>query len=91
MNIVFNKEAKEVEALDGNKKIGYLQFEEDGSIWKATHTVVEKKYGGRGIAGDLLDKFVEEARDKNKKIYPICSYVVKKFDEDDKYKDVDAR
>lgn len=91
MKIIFNKEEKEAQAIDEGKKIGFCQFEEDGSLYKITHTVVDKKYGGQGLAGKLLDKVVAAARENNKKILPICSYAVKKFDEDEKYKDVDAR
>lgn len=91
MKIIFNKEEKEAQAIDEGKKVGFCQYEEDGSLWKITHTVVDKKYGGQGLAGKLLDQVVSASRKTNKKILPICSYAVKKFDEDEKYKDVDAR
>ena len=91
MKIIFNKEEKESQAIDEGKKVGFCQYEEDGSLWKITHTVVDKKYGGQGLAGKLLDQVVAAARENDKKILPICSYAVKKFDEDEKYKDVDAR
>lgn len=91
MKIIFNKEEKEAQAIDEGKKVGFCQYEEDGSLWKITHTVVDKKYGGQGLAGKLLDQVIAAARKNNKKILPICSYAVMKFDEDEKYKDVDAR
>lgn len=91
MKIIFNKEEKEAQAIDEGKKVGFCQYEEDNSLWKITHTVVDKKYGGQGLAGKLLDQVVSASRENNKKILPICSYAVKKFDEDEKYKDVDAR
>lgn len=91
MKIIFNKEEKEAQAIDEGKKVGFCQFEESDGLYKITHTVVDKKYGGQGLAGKLLDEVVAAARENNKKILPICSYAVKKFDEDEKYKDVDAR
>lgn len=91
MKIIFNKEEKEAQAIDEGKKVGFCQFEESDGLYKITHTVVDKKYGGQGLAGKLLDEVVAAARENKKKILPICSYAVKKFDEDEKYKDVDAR
>ena len=91
IKIIFNEKENEAQAFDDDKKIGFLQYEEEENIWKATHTVVDKAYGGKGVAGKLLDEFVKNAKANDKKILPICSYVVKKFDEDDKYKDIDAR
>ncbi|WP_308749228.1 GNAT family N-acetyltransferase, partial [uncultured Anaerococcus sp.] len=54
-------------------------------------TEVDKAYGGKGLAGKLLDQVVDFARAENKKIYPTCSYVLKKFNDDQSYKDIDAR
>lgn len=93
MIIKFAKDQLEAQAFDGDIKAGYCQYEEkaDG-IWDLTHTVVEKEYGGQGLAGKLLDEVCENARKENVKIMPICSYAVKKFDENpEKYGDVDAR
>lgn len=91
MKIQFNQLDNEAQAYDGEDKIGYCQFEEKDQVWDLTHTVVNPAYGGRGIAKDLLDTVVDEARKNGKKIYPTCSYARKKFDEDEKYRDVDSR
>ena len=89
MEILFKE--NEVYAMEEWKKVGYLQYEEEGKLWQASHTEVDTAYGGRGIAGKLVDKLADEARLRNKKIYPSCPYVAKKFDQDPKYKDLDAR
>ncbi|MDO5046946.1 MAG: GNAT family N-acetyltransferase [Anaerococcus sp.] len=91
IQIRFNKEEKEAQAFDGQKKIGFCQYEVKDGNWVITHTVVNKEYGGQGLAGKLLNTVVDAARDEGVKIIPVCSYAVKKFDESDKYKDVDAR
>ena len=82
IRIIFNEEEQEAQAFDGEKKIGYCQYEKEDGIYKLTHTVVDKAYGGRGLAGSLLDCLVDHFR---------ASYAVKKFDNDKKYADVDAR
>lgn len=91
IKIIFNEEEQEASAFDGEKKIGYCQYEKEDGIYRLTHTVVDKAYGGRGLAANLVDCIVDHARALNKKILPICSYAVKKFDQDKKYADVDAR
>lgn len=93
MIIRFEKDQHEAQAYDGDNKIGYCQYEEKiDSTWAITHTVVDKEYGGQGIAEQLLDEVCDQARQGYVKILPICSYAVKKFDENpEKYGDIDAR
>ncbi len=91
ITIKFDEKNKESQAYDGDKKIGYCQYEVNDDSLSITHTVVDKEYGGQGIAQKLLDEVVAYARDKSAKIMPVCSYAVKRFDEDSKYNDVDLR
>jgi len=39
------------------------------------HTVVDEAYGGRGLAGILVDKALEDAAAQNLTVVPVCSYV----------------
>lgn len=93
MIIRFEKEEHKAQAYDGDKKAGYCQYEEKIDSTRAiTHTVVDENYQGQGLAEKLLDEVCEHARRENVKIIPICSYAVKKFDEQpEKYGDLDAR
>ena len=92
INIKLNTDENRSEALDGDKVIGLCDYrKKDDDLIEIYHTEVDKSYGGRGIAADLVDCLVDFARDENLKIYPTCSYVVRKFDTDESYKDVDAR
>ena len=53
---------------------------------KITHTEVDKKYSGKGIATELVKTAVEYARHKNLKVKPLCSiasHVLKKDDYSD--------
>ena len=70
------------------KKLHALFFEESDGIITITHTIVDDSMSGKGIAGQLLDKVVEKARRENKKIVPVCSYAVKKLNDNEKYADV---
>lgn len=91
INIKLNTAENRSEALDGDKVIGVCDYRKDGDVLDLYHTEVDKAYGGMGIAADLVNELVDYARKENLKIFPTCSYVVKKFDKDESYKDVDAR
>lgn len=68
---------------------GILQYEEKGDIIDAKHTIVKPEFGGQGLAGELVKKLVEDARNENKKIKRTCSYVEKKL-ESSEFDDVRA-
>lgn len=91
MEVKFNYLENEAEALDGKDKVGFCKVEDRDGFWEITHTVVNPAFGGKGLAGKLLDCVVAEAKKADKKIYPSCSYAIKKFDSDEKYKDIDQR
>lgn len=92
IKIEFDRDNLEARALDGEEKIGYCSFLDQGDLWEITHTVVNKTYAGKGIAGKLLDNVVDEARADGVKLIPTCTYAQKKFDQDrEKYGDIDGR
>lgn len=86
-----NEKESRSEVYDGDERIGTCDFKLEGDKLDIYHTGVDKAYGGRGLAGKLVDLVVAYAREKNYKIIPTCPYVAKKFDKDEAYKDVDAR
>lgn len=90
MKIILNLDQCESQAYDGEEKIGYCQYEvKNDKLWDIIHTVVNKTYGGQGIAGKLLDEVVNYAKENDIKLIPTCSYARKKFDENpEKYGDV---
>lgn len=91
IKIKFNRKSNKALAYDEDKVIGYCEFEEKNGTWIITHTIVSRDYSGNGIAKRLLDCVVDAARDENIKIYPVCSYAVRKFEQSKDYRDVDAR
>jgi predicted GNAT family acetyltransferase len=52
------------------------------------HTFVDPSLRGQALAGKLVKKVVEMAREENLKIVPTCSYAVVKLTRTDEYKDV---
>lgn len=75
-----------VAAVEGETEQGYLEWEpgapnDDREVRIAAHTIVPRAIGGRGVAGALVDRMVEDAQRQNFLIRPDCSYVAKKFAE----------
>ena len=75
-----------VAVVEGAAEEGYLEWElgeaRDGKeVRIAAHTIVPRAIGGRGVAGALVDRLVEDAERQDFLIRPDCSYVAKKFAE----------
>lgn len=71
-------------AKDGEKIIGECDYTVNNDIWSFDHTFVDPFYGGQGIAKRLVECAFEEAKSKNVKVNPVCSYVKKIFDKNPK-------
>ena len=56
----------------------------------ADHTLVPTEIGGRGIAAQLVEALVADARAQGFKIVPACSYVVAAFRRHPDWADVAA-
>ncbi len=54
---------------------------EGGDVRVAEHTIVPPEIGGRGIAGELVEALLADARELGFKIDPECSYVAAKFEQ----------
>jgi predicted GNAT family acetyltransferase len=55
-------------------------FVEDSSMIVIDRTFVNDDYRGQGIAGQLVDRVVEMAREENKKIIPRCPFAKGMFE-----------
>lgn len=74
---------------DINNPDAEITYNEDDFI-TIDHTYVSENLRGQGIASMLVDKVVDYAKEKNKKIIPICSYAKKKLSNKE-YEDIIAR
>ena len=64
----------------GSDHTGYLEWEPAaGNVRVAAHTVVPPAIGGRGIAAQLVNAMIEDARKQGFRIDPRCSYVEAQF------------
>ncbi|MCB2046600.1 MAG: N-acetyltransferase [Novosphingobium sp.] len=76
--------------VEGSDHIGRLTWVERNGARVAEHTLVPPAIGGRGIAAQLVDALVEDAREQGFKVEPVCSYVVDKFDQHPEWSDLRA-
>lgn len=82
---------KYVAHIEGESATGHLEWEPRGEdVRVATHTIVPREIGGRGIAGLLVDRLIADARAEGFRIVPQCSYVAKKFAENPDWADLKA-
>ncbi|HCA07200.1 MAG TPA: N-acetyltransferase [Chryseobacterium sp.] len=74
--------------IDGNHAglMTYTWAGEDRFI--IDHTEVEEAYNGKGVGKEMLLTAVNFARDKGKKIIPLCPFAKASFQKDESLKDV---
>ena len=85
---VVGQGGKYIAHLEGEDAKGTLEWEPgdevDGKeVRIATHTLVPEAIGGSGVAALLVERLVADARKQDFLIRPDCSYVAKKFEEND--------
>jgi predicted GNAT family acetyltransferase len=76
--------------VEGSDHIGRLTWVERNGARVAEHTIVPPAIGGRGIAAQLVDALIDDAREQGFRVKPVCSYVVAKFDEHPEWGDLRA-
>lgn len=77
IKIKFEKEKNRSIALDDEKLIGQCNYIEQEESWNIIHTEVSSEYQGRGIAKQLVENIIKEAKELNKAVIADCSYAKK--------------
>ncbi|MCC3376702.1 GNAT family N-acetyltransferase [Cohnella sp. REN36] len=74
---------------DRTGQVGEISYRmADADTWIIDHIFLDPRYRGTGMAKELLDIVVEEARDKGRKIIPSCAYALALFKRRAEYADV---
>lgn len=60
----------------------------DVKVWIIDRTYVDSRYQGQGLAKQLLNLVVEDARSEGRSIIPSCSYALAQFKRYPEYADV---
>ncbi|WP_367400646.1 GNAT family N-acetyltransferase [Arthrobacter sp. PsM3] len=73
-----NPERLRFEVLDGGTRIGQAAYVDDGGGHRIFyHTVIDREYGGQGLAGRLAAQALDETVAAGLKIVPVCPYIKK--------------
>lgn len=63
------------EVLVDGEVAGFAEFHDDGGRRSFTHTVVDERFQGRGLAGRLVADALDATRQAGLDVEPYCSYV----------------
>lgn len=74
--------------VEGNPAIGRLTWVERHGVHFADHTLVPPVIGNRGVAAQLVEALVADARERGFKVHPVCSYVAAAFKRHPEWADV---
>lgn len=75
-------------AFDKGTEIGECTYSVEDNMWVINHTFVDSQHGGRGIAKQLVELLVHEARQAGVTVRATCSYAVRLFAKTSDYDDV---
>lgn len=77
------------EALIDGEKAGLMTYTWAGeNRFIIDHTEVEEALNGQGVGKEMLTKAVEFAREKGKKIIPLCPFAKATFQKNEDLRDV---
>lgn len=88
MKINFEEDKNRSIAYVGEKEIGKCTFSKSKDIWIIDHTYVDREYKGQGIGKKLVDKVVENARNRGIRLMATCPFALKLFETSEEYADV---
>ena len=77
IRIEFEEKTNKAIAYDEEKVIGLCEYIINCEEWNIVHTEVDDNYQGQGIAKKLVNRIIEEANKKQKKLTAECSYAHK--------------
>lgn len=73
-------DSKRYEAMLDGEVAGYISYELGDGVIDLQHTIVDDKFGGRGVGGALASGTINQIRDQGDlKIIPTCPFIKKWF------------
>ncbi|PXV67553.1 hypothetical protein CLV62_103226 [Dysgonomonas alginatilytica] len=86
--IKHNAGEERFEALANLQIIGVINYYKENDVLVVTHTGVESKYEGQGIAGALTKCLLTYIVKNNLKVTPLCSYTKAYIDRHPEYQNL---
>lgn len=73
--------------VDG-QQAGFADYIETGGQRIFHHTVIDKEFGGRGLASTLIGAALDDTRSAGKRVVPSCSFVAGYISKHPEYADL---
>jgi predicted GNAT family acetyltransferase len=89
IELVHAPELHRYEIRDGDVLVGFTQYRLPDDVHvDFIHTEVDDEYGGRGLAGDVVEYALADVREQGKRAIPHCPYVAKWIRKHSDYADI---
>jgi predicted GNAT family acetyltransferase len=85
---VTNNEAHHRYEVEVEGRTAFAQYNLEGDTVTFTHTIVPEELEGQGIGSRLVAGALEDARKRNLRIVPMCSFVRSYVDRHPDYQDL---
>ncbi len=79
-----------IATIPGTDAKGELTWTANNGVRSANHTFVPQQMRGKGIAAELVEALIADAKKEGFRIRPACSYVASQFDEHPEWSDLRA-
>ncbi|GGH38263.1 GNAT family N-acetyltransferase [Microbacterium album] len=68
-------DSAEPEGSADGELVGVLAYSDDEDTRTLLHTVVGEEHSGHGIGGELVARAFAEARERGRRLVPVCTFV----------------
>jgi predicted GNAT family acetyltransferase len=80
--------AQQYEVYVDDRRAGLAGYRDEDGQRVLTHTEVDPEFGGRGLAGRLAKRALDDAREAGLRVVPQCSYMAKYIERHAEYADL---
>jgi predicted GNAT family acetyltransferase len=70
-----NPEQERYEIVVDGELAGFSEYRGHGPVRAFTHTEIQDRFGGQGLATELIRQALDDIRDQGLHILPICPFV----------------
>jgi uncharacterized protein len=70
-----NRDEDRFEIWADGELAGFAEYRGHGDVVSFVHTEIAEKFGGRGLASQLIRQALDTSRERGSKVLPICPFV----------------
>jgi uncharacterized protein len=88
MEVRRNEERSRYELLEDGAVVGVADYRDDGEVVVMPHTEIDGRRRGQGLGAVLVQGALDDLREKDATVVPVCWYVAQFIDEHADYQDL---